>query len=385
MTQQPDRDDWFIPKDKARYEQYLRGADDEDASEATTFQVQRELSHHRSDVTKAARGAFRSELLQTVAPGRVDGDTRLTQKQILKEIPVAIASRKFDFTLPDGPYALDITLNGRSLLLGGERGHFASFDWYTGNKFFEMHPETEVRAVTFLYDDTLCAMATQRLVYIHDKNGVQIHELLDHQRPLHLTFLRQHWLLVSAGETGRLVYTDVTDGKTVAQLKTKKGAPTAMCANRHNGIVCLGHTNGVVSFWSPNSPEPAATVFVHPSAVTAVAVNFGGTKFATAGCDGSVRVWDIRNFERNYSRTNEKYAATDIAFSATGVLGTARGARVEFFKAFDDHKPFLVHNFDSVVKKLKFVTFEDFAVCGLEGPFNLKRKFKIIKHGTFHK
>jgi U3 small nucleolar RNA-associated protein 7 len=128
----------------------------------------------------------------------------------------------------------------------------------------------------------------------------------------------------------------------------------------------LGHTNGVLSFWSPNSPEPAATVFVHPSAVTAIDVNFVGSHFATAGGDGSVRVWDIRNFERSYSRTNDKYTATSVAFSATGVLGIARGVRVDFFRTFDEKRAFLAHNFESVVKGLKFVTFEDFAVCGLE-------------------
>jgi U3 small nucleolar RNA-associated protein 7 len=228
----PDRDEWFLPEDKARYEQYLHGADDAEVSEANTFQLQRELSHHRQDVLTAARGAFRSELLQTTSHGYVASDTPLSQRELLKEIPIAIASRKFDFVLPDGPYSVDITLNGRTILLGGARGHVASFDWHRGTKYFELHPETEVRAVTFLFDDTLCAMATQSIVYIHDKRGVQIHELLDHRPPLFLHFLRQHWFLASASENGRLSYTDVTSGKTVAQIRTKRGTPTCLCANR---------------------------------------------------------------------------------------------------------------------------------------------------------
>jgi U3 small nucleolar RNA-associated protein 7 len=112
--------------------------------------------------------------------------------------------------------------------------------------------------------------------------------------------------------------------------------------------------------------EPNLTL-VHPSAVTAIDVDFAGTKFATAGCDASVRIWMIRNFERLYSRANDKYAATDVAFSVRGVLGIARGERVEFFRTLDERKPFLVHNFDTIIRCLKFVTFDDFAVCGLEG------------------
>ncbi|OHT05765.1 WD repeat protein [Tritrichomonas foetus] len=359
-----DRNEWFIPDDKEKYEEYLRGADDDEPEDVKNFQLKRELAHHRSDVVTAARGAVRSEMLQTVDQGYVEDDTYLSQKSIQKEIPIAIASRKFDFDLPNGPYHADVTLNGRTILLGGSGGHFASFDWYNGNKFFELYPEAEVRDVTFLYDDTLCAMATQKLVYIHDKQGVQIHELTDHKRPLFITFLRQHWLLVSASENGRLTYSDVTDGKTVAKFRTKRGTPTCMCYNRHNGVVSLGHTNGVVSFWTPNAEEPAATVFTHPSPLTSIDVDISGKKLATAGCDGSVRIWDLRNFDRVYSRSNDKYSASNVSFSASGVLGVVRGVRCEFFKEFNAKKPYLACSFKATVKSLKFVTFDDFAIVG---------------------
>lgn len=367
MTKPPeiDRDQWFLD-DREKYEKYLRGADDDEPTEAKTFQVQRELMHHHDDVIKAARGAVRSEMLQTVDQGYMEEGVKMSQREILKEIPVAIASRKFDFKLPNGPYRADITLNGRTILLGGAGGHTAAFDWYKGTKFFELYPSDEVRDVCFLYDDTMSAMATRKSVYIFDKNGVQLHELTDHKNPLFLQFLRQHWLLVSATENGRLNYTDVTDGKTIAQIRTGRGRPTAMAYNRHNGVVSLGHSNGIVSFWTPNMPEPAATVNAHPAPITAIDINLGGDKMVTAGCDGSVRVWDLRTFKMAYSRMNDKYAASDVAFSATGVLGTARGARVEFFKNADQRKPFLSHMFDSQVRTLKFVTFDDFAICGLD-------------------
>lgn len=359
-----DRDEWFLPEDKDKYEKYLRGADDDEPAEAKTFQLQRELANHHDDVIKAARGAVRSEMLQTTEAGYIEAP--MTQKEITKEIPVAVASRKFDFQLPNGPYRADITLNGRSILLGGQGGHVASFDWYKGTKYFEIYPNDEIRDVTFLFDDTMSAMATRKTVYIHDKNGVQLHELLDHKSPLFLQFLRQHWLLVSASENGRLSYSDITDGKTVARIRTKRGAPSAMTHNRHTGVVALGHANGVVSFWTPNMEEPAATIFAHPSPLTALDVNIAGDKLVTAGCDGSVRVWDMRSFEKCYSKTNDKYAASDVAFSATGVLGTARGARVEFFRGLDAKKPFLAHMFGAQVRSLKFVMFDDFAICGLD-------------------
>lgn len=356
----------FIPEEHEKYEEYLRGADEDEAEEVKNFKLKRELIHHKQDVVSAAQGAVRSEMLQTVDQGYIEDETYLSQKEILQEIPIAIASRKFDFDLPNGPYHADITLNGRTILFGGEGGHFASFDWYKGNKFFELYPEDEVRDITFLFDDTLSAMATRKLVYIFDKQGVQIHELLDHKRPLFLSFLRNHWLLVSASENGRITYSDVTDGKTVAKLKTKRGAPTCMCHNRHNGVVLLGHSNGVVSFWTPNVEESVATVFTHPSPLTSIDVDFSGKKLATAGCDGSVKIWDMRNFDRLYSRSNDKFIASNVCFSATGILGVARGKRCEFFKEFNAKKPFLANTFKSTIKTMKFVTFDDFAICGLE-------------------
>ncbi|KAH0794005.1 WD40-repeat-containing domain protein [Histomonas meleagridis] len=365
--QEIDRDQWFIPEEKEVYENYLRGADgnEEDLSEVKSLTVKRELVNNRNDFVRAARGAARSEMLKTVDKGYIQGDELLTQNQILDDIPIVIAARKFDFKLDNGPYRADITLNGRTILLGGSGGHFASFDWYTGKKFFELFPEGEVRDVTFLYDDTLSAMATNKLVYIHDKNGVQIHELLDHKKPLFITFLRQHWLLVSASENGRLVYSDVTDGKTVANIRTKRGRPNCMCYNRHNGVVSLGQGNGVVSFWTPNMAEPAATVFTHPAPLTSIDIDISGNKLATAGCDGTVKIWDMRNFDRIYSRTSD-FIASSVAFSATGVLAAARGTVVFFYKTYDAKNPFLKNNFNSPIKSLKFVTFDDFAICGLE-------------------
>ena len=140
-----DRDEWFLPEDKDKYEKYLRGADDDEPAEAKTFQLQRELANHHDDVIKAARGAVRSEMLQTTEAGYIE--EQMTQKEITKEIPIAVASRKFDFQLPNGPYRADITLNGRSILLGGQGGHVASFDWYKGTKYFEIYPNDEVRDV----------------------------------------------------------------------------------------------------------------------------------------------------------------------------------------------------------------------------------------------
>lgn len=363
-----DRDQWFLPEDKEKYDMYLRGADDDEPEEAKTFQLQRELVNHRNDVIIAARSAVRSEMLQTEEQGYIESEKRLSQKAICKEIPIAIASRKFEFKLPNGPYCVDITKSGRGILLGGEGGHYASFDWYSGNKFFEVYPEEEVRSVKFLQNDTETAFATNKCMYITDKNGVILHELREHKKPLFTVFLEKNWLVVSISESGVLYYSDITDGKLVARIATKR-RPTCMCYNPHNSIVAVGDVTGKVSFWIPNSEEAAATLAAHPGPVVAIDINIKGDKMVTACNVGTVRIWDLKNLQMISSKKlYGDYPITDIAFSAKDILGIARGSVVSVYHLPFDNKarPFLTHKFDVSIKTLKFVLFDDFAICGLE-------------------
>lgn len=51
---------------------------------------------------------------------------------------------------------------------------------------------------------------------------------------------------------GILRYQDTSHGAIVAQHKTHYGPCTVMRQNPHNAIMCLGHTNGCVTMWTPN-------------------------------------------------------------------------------------------------------------------------------------
>ncbi|EAY12123.1 WD repeat protein, putative [Trichomonas vaginalis G3] len=363
----PDRDEWFSPEQKEKYEKYVRGADDEELidEEVKAPAIRNELIHHKEDVSAAARSAARSEMLHTVEKGYIDSQTRLSQREILKEIPIAIAARKFDFQLPNGPYHVDITENGRTLLLGGEGGHLAMFDWFNGQKHLEINPEFKVRDVCFLGDNTRCAMATNKSLYILDKTGVQMHEIREANGATHLEFLPHFWLLVAATEHKHLVYTDITSGEIVMNAYTTF-LPTCMCRNRQSGVIALGHDRGSISLWTPNTNEPVARLQKHTPAVVAIDIDMTGTKLAAAHGDGNIQIWDLRNFNRCYQKRSDFAGITDIAFSATGVLGVARGNHVEMYNKYEDKRAFLSSKYPSKVTSLKFATFEDFAIIGLQ-------------------
>lgn len=104
----------------------------------------------------------------------------------------------FELKLNDfGPYALDYTRNGKHMLIGGRKGHVASFDWKTGKLECEIQLRETVKDVTWLQNDTMFAVAQKKYTYIYDKTGLELHCLKDHIEANKLDFLPYHYLLVS--------------------------------------------------------------------------------------------------------------------------------------------------------------------------------------------
>ena len=112
---------------------------------------------------------------------------------------------------------------------------------YIITPYFAYHVSLCLR---FLQDQTLYAVAQSKHVYMYDLNGVELHRLSHHIEPTKLEFLPYHWLLVSVGNPGVLVYQDVSTGQTICEHRTRLGACRAMCQNWHNAVIQLGHQNG---------------------------------------------------------------------------------------------------------------------------------------------
>ena len=188
----------------------------------------------------------------------------------------------------------------------------------------------------FLQSESFYAVAQKRYVFIYDQNGVELHKLKQHVDPTHLEFLPYHYLLASLGHAGYLKYHDVSTGVMLTQMPTHLGSPTSMCQNPHSAIIHAGHTNGTVTLWSPNMATPHVKLLAHRGPVVAMAVDGSegsvGRYTATAGLDGTVKLWDGRMWGKELRSWNNRNTPSSIDFSQKGMLAVGGKSGVTVYR-----------------------------------------------------
>jgi len=112
--------------------------------------------------------------------------------------------------------------------------------------------------------------------------------------------------------------------------RTKLGACTTMAQNLHNAVIHLGHQNGTLTLWTPNLPHPAVRLLAHLGPVVSVSVDpsAGGRYMATAGHDGTVKVWDCRNWKGAVRQWTTRGGSAELEWSQKGALAVASGGSV---------------------------------------------------------
>jgi len=296
---------------------------------------------------------------------------RITQTRIRKEVDVTSAAKGFDLSLKQfGPYTLDYSRNGRCLLLGGRKGHVAAMDWVDKKLLCEINVQDSVHDVKWLHTENMFAVAQNKWTYIYDNQGIELHCLKRLDQVLKMEFLPYHFLLATGNERGWLSWLDISVGSLVSQFNSRMGRLNIMAQNPANAVVCLGHSKGVVTMWTPNvKDEPVMKILAHRQPLTSLAVDRSGTYMATSAMDRTVRVWDIRNGQKCLREMVMPYAAAgNLQFSDRKMLGAVVGGdTVEFYrdvctKAVD--YPYMRHKVHRKVTDLHFVPFEDVAGVG---------------------
>nr|BAN65984.1 conserved hypothetical protein [Babesia bovis] len=255
----------------------------------------------------------------------------ISQSELLKSVDLGTKRKVFNLQLSLGPYFANYTRDGRYMLLGGSKGQLALFDIIDMKPFFDISVKQTIRAVQFLDNHELMAVAQKKYVHIYDNHGMEVYVLRDLGLTYQLDYMAPFWLLTSIGEFGELAWQDVSSGQVVARYKTRKGPCRLMRHNKDNGVVHLGHGNGVVTLWTPNQGRPAVEMLAHRGPVVSMAIH--QNYMATSGVDGYWSTWDLRNYSKSiHVNFIGKTPPQAMTVSQIGILGMALGGRVEFYR-----------------------------------------------------
>jgi len=122
----------------------------------------------------------------------------------------------------------------------------------------------------------------------------------------------------------------MSTGQLVAEYRTKLGACVTMTQNKHNAVIHLGHQNGTVTLWTPNLPHPAVRLLAHLGPVCSVSMDdsTGGRYMATAGVDGTVKLWDCRSWKEALRSWSSRGGNATLTWSQMGCLAVASGGAI---------------------------------------------------------
>lgn len=182
---------------------------------------------HKTLLKSKIRKQTVSNIRRYTAPQQVnaieadEGEHLLQYRQAAFKPSIAAknAEQIFNLELEFGEYLNDYSLNGRQLMLASNMGHIALMDWKKKDLVCEFQARDLIRDCKFIHSNFI-AIAQNFNAFIYDNSGLEIHQLTNIQEPCKLEYLPYHYLLASLSKRGKLTYTDVSTGTTVAEMKT---------------------------------------------------------------------------------------------------------------------------------------------------------------------
>src|SRR5277367_3788835 len=117
----------------------------------------------------------------------------------------------------------------------------------------------------------------------------------------------------------------------VIEIATQLGSPTSLSQNRHNAILHIGHQNGTITLWSPNSTTPHVKLLAHRGPVRSIAVDREGRYMVSTGQDLKMSVWDIRMFKEVNSYFTRQ-PGSSVSISDQGLTAVGWGTQTSVWR-----------------------------------------------------
>lgn len=195
-------------------------------------------------------------------------------------------------------WAVAVSPDGKRAAAAGADKQIRVYDPETGKLEAAFGGGGAITTLAFFPDgNRLAASGGDRVVRIWDVTAKKpVKELPGHDLPvLGLAVSTDSKLLVSGGADGKTIGWDADAGK---QLWAWSGKSKAVCAVSIRGgtkQVAFGTADGglVILDASGTAPKELASQSAHVAGVAALAYSPDGTKLATAGGDGALRIWTV--------------------------------------------------------------------------------------------
>lgn len=344
--------------------------------------IQEKIKLEKKLEKKAQIDALIYESIYADESGYIDTDKnektyKLTQEYIKRNVSRKVADMCFNLTLPNGPFFCKYSKNSRFLNIFNRNGFFSSMDTVRNKVFFEENIKDKIYDAIYLHNEDFIALAQEKNVFIYNKQGVEIHAVGENNNVKKLEYLPYHFLLVSASSDGFLKYQDTTNGKIVSSIYIKDKNIIKLNQNSSTAIIYTGHSNGVVSLWSPNSKNYISKVLCHATSVLNLEIDRAGRYMYTTGIDQYTKVWDIRNTYKPVNNIKNKKTFNTTALSQKSMFAAANGDKIRVYKnlSMSNAKDLLYlehREMGSPISSLNFKNFEDILTVGhLNGISNL--------------
>jgi WD40 repeat protein len=195
-------------------------------------------------------------------------------------------------------WAVAVSPDGKRAAAAGADKQIRIYDPETGKLEAAFGGSGAITSLAFSADgNRLAAAGGDRIVRIWDVTAKKAaKELPGHDLPvLGLAVSNDSKLLVSGGADGKAIGWDPDAGK---QLWTWTGKAKAVCAvgvRPGTKQVALGTADGALLILdaSGTAPKELVSLSAHVAGVAALAYSPDGTKLATAGGDGALRIWTV--------------------------------------------------------------------------------------------
>ncbi|CAL6075003.1 BING4CGT_(NU131) domain-containing protein [Hexamita inflata] len=246
----------------------------------------------------------------------------LPQSEIKKYVPEQLQRQIFNIKLNEGTYKLAYDDLGQHVAVGSTTGHLAIFRLRDFQLLAEKKLTESVHDLVFL-NGSLLAVSVAARVVIFDSTLLSVHNIFT-GTCIGLEYLSRHMLLVSS-TSNSLKYTDVTNGKSVADVPLQSSANKIR--QTYQALIAVSSPNSqIIKFYSPNHQEP---LYALNTGIITTDFHFTNNYLIVSG-QRYIKIFDVNNWSGEVRSAHFSEEIFKFELSQTNMLAIHSKSGISF-------------------------------------------------------